>query len=556
MAYSIGIDFGTESGRVLLLDLATGQEVAKSVIPYAHGVIDLVLPGSDRELPPDWALQDPMDYIDVISLGIADVLHAEGVRAKEIIGLGVDFTSCTVLPVMGDGTPLCFMAEWRDHPHAWPKLWKHHAAQSIANRLTDRAEEMKESFLTRYGGKISSEWYFPKLLQIFEEDREVYEASYAFIEAADWIVWHMTGQENRNSCTAGFKAMWSENDGIPSNAFFESVNSNFKQPMEKLGNTFLPLGSLAGMLRKELAEGLGLPSNISVAVGNIDAHVSVPGAGVSRPGTLVMVIGTSICHLIATDVEVRLPGITGVVQNGVLPGYYGYEAGQAAAGDMLGWFVSKCISADYLLAAEKLGISSYEYLEGLAKQLIPGQSGIIALDWWNGNRSTIGDSDLSGFIMGVTLGTKPEEIYRALLESIVFGTRTIIANFINHDVTIDNLVACGGLPIRSPLLMQLYADICKLPVTVPRSSEVAARGAALFGAVAAGAQRGGFDSIEEASDKLKPETQVIYEPNDTVAGTYDRLYRVYEELYGLFGRDRQHLQHELKALRRETGFGG
>lgn len=549
MAYALGIDYGTQSGRVVLLDLSTGEEIATHVVPYAHGVIDATLPGTGETLPPDWALQHPMDYLDVLHKGIPAVIEESGVEAKAVIGLGIDFTSCTVLPVAKDGRPLCLMPEWQDRKHAWPKLWKHHAAQPIADRINAIAKERGESFLSRYGGRISSEWYYPKLIEVFEEDRQVYDASFAFIEATDWVVWYLTGKEVRNSCTAGYKAMWSDDEGLPDETFFRAVNPEFSDAAAKLGNAFFPLGTRAGTVATLMASRLGLTGEVAVAVGNVDAMVSVPPVGVDRPGSLVMVMGTSICHLALSNEEVRLNGVTGVVKDGILPGLYGYEAGQAAVGDMFEWFVTTQVPREYHEEAEAKGVSIYEHLETLASALTPGANGLIAMDWWNGNRSILGDADLSGILIGQTLATSPEEIYRALLESTAMGTYRIVENFEENGIPIEELVACGGLPQKSPLLMQIYADVNNRTVVVRASKEIPARGAAMFGAVAAGRDGGGFDSIEQASQALAAPVLTTYQPNPTARQTYEEMYQIYREVYDFFGRDRVDLLHRLKQIR-------
>ena len=342
--YAIGVDFGTESGRAVLLDLSTGVDLASSVVRYPSAVIDRTLPSTGEQLPPDWALQDPDDWVMVINDAVPDVVSKAGVPADQVVGLGVDFTSCTVLPVTADGTPLCTIARWRERKHAWPKLWKHHAAQPIADRLNEVALERGDEFLSRYGGRISSEWYFPKLISVWLEDREVYDECDGFIEATDWIVWYLTGVECRQSATAGYKAMWSPAEGLPPREYFEAAYPGFDSPGEKLGDTFVPLGTRAGTLRPDVARRVGLPESVAVAVGNVDAWVSVPGVGVEEPGRFVLVIGTSICDMIVDPKETRLPGITGVVRDGILPGLYGYEAGQAAVGDMLAWFVENMVA--------------------------------------------------------------------------------------------------------------------------------------------------------------------------------------------------------------------
>lgn len=552
MAYAIGVDYGTESGRVLLLDLTTGVEVAVHVVPYVHGVIDDLLPGTTHTLPADFALQHPQDYLDVLRTGIPAVLRVTGVRALDVVGLGIDFTSCTVLPTTAQGLPLCLLEAWERRPHAWPKLWKHHSAQRFADRINEVARTREESFLARYGGRVSSEWYYPKLLEIFVEDRAVYDAAATFVEATDWVVWQLTGMLKRNSCTAGYKALIDDEGKLPNESFFCAVHPEFADARRLLGDTFYPVGTRAGMLHDAWAEQLGLGKHVAVAVGNVDAHVSVPGAGVSQPGSFVMVVGTSICDLAVSREQAFVDGMTGVVKDGVLPGYYGYEAGQAAAGDMLAWFVHEAVGETDTAQAAQSGRSVYELLEEQAALLAPGETGLVALDWWNGNRSVLGDADLGGMIAGFSLATKKHEIYRALLESIAFGTRRIIENFTAEGIGMQELVAVGGLAHKSPLLMQLYADICQLPVTVRDSQEIPARGAALFGAVAAGKEQGGFASISEAVTVLAPTVITRYEPNVRHATQYEEIYAIYRRLYEYLGREQVDLLHRLKHRRQQV----
>jgi L-ribulokinase len=534
--YTIGVDFGTESGRVLVLDTRMGQERGVAVVPYASGVIDRALPGTGEALPPDWALQDPDDWLSVLEQGIPEALAQAEIGAAEIAGIGIDFTSCTVLPVSADGTPLCTLEPWRGRPHAWPKLWKHHSAQHVADRLNAIALERHEDWLERYGGRISSEWYFPKLIELWLEDREVYDGCDRFIEATDWIVWWLIGRELRQTATAGFKALWSPADGLPSTEYFTAAYPGFDQPAEKLGERFVPLGTRAGTLRPEVAQRIGLTSSVAVAVGNVDAWVCFAGAGVERPGVYVPVVGTSTCEMVVDPREIRLPGITGVVKDGILPGLYGYEAGQAAVGDMLAWFVGT------------LGVGGpdgFTALEERAAELAPGETGLLALGWWNGNRTILADADLTGAIFGLTLHSGPDQVYRALLEAIAFGSRRIIDNFAEHGLGVEEIVAVGGIAERSPLTMQLLADISGLRVTVPASREVPARGSALFGAVAAGI----FGDISEAIGALRPDVGHTYEPRADAKETYDRMYAVYRDLYDLLGRARVELLHRLKRIR-------
>ncbi|MDK2815064.1 MAG: L-ribulokinase [Thermoanaerobacter sp.] len=547
--YSIGIDYGTESARALLLNLETGEEVATSVMNYPHGVMDEELPDGTK-LPQDWALQHPDDYIEVLKKIVADVINQAGIDKADVIGLGIDFTACTMLPIKKDGTPLCDIPQYKSNPHSYVKLWKHHAAQPEANKLNEIASQRGEDFLARYGGKISSEWLIPKIWQILNEAPDIYEEADKFIEATDWVVMKLTGNERRNSCTAGYKAIWHKRKGYPSKDFFRALDERLENLVEeKLSKDIYPLGTKAGELIPEMADMMGLNPGVAVAVGNVDAHVSVPAVGVTSPGKMVMVMGTSICHLVLDDKEVEVPGMCGVVEDGIIPGFYGYEAGQSAVGDIFAWFVDNCVPYEYKIEAEKRGISIHELLTEKAAKLKPGKSGLLAIDWWNGNRSVLVDADLTGVILGMTLTTKPEEIYRALIEATAFGTRMIIDTFNQNGVSINELYACGGLPEKNPMLMQIYADVTNLKIKVSKSSQTPALGAAMFGAVAAGKEKGGFDSIFEAArviPKLKEET---YNPIPENVEIYDKLFEEYKLLHDYFGRGINNVMKRLKVLK-------
>jgi L-ribulokinase len=543
-AYAIGVDFGTASARTLLLDLRSGDELAVADFAYPHGVIADILPDTGERLPSDWALHEPADYMTVLEAGIASVLAQAPAAATHVIGIGVDATCCTVLPVTETGVPLCDLAKWRPRPHAWAKMWKHHAAQPVATRLNEVAAERDEPFLARYGGRISSEWYFPKLIEIWLEDREIYDASAAFIEVTDWVVWQLSGQERRSSCPAAYKALWSEAEGLPSDEFFQAAYPGFSQPGAKLGDVFFPLGTRAGPVRRELADKLGLPANVAVAVGNVDSFVSFPGAGAEGSQTYVMVIGTSICDMVVHPQEILLAGITGVAKDGILAGLYGYEAGQPAVGDMFGWF------ADNLAPAGASGPDLLPGLERAAGALAPGETGLVALDWWNGNRSVLADADLSGVLVGLTLQTSAVDIYRALLESTAFGNKAILDNFVEGGLQLSEIVACGGLADKSPLLMQLIADVSGLPVKIAGSPQVPARGSALFGAVAAGPELGGFATISDAARALEPRVKHVYTPDPAATATYGAVYKVWKDLHDSLGRTHASWLHELKDQKR------
>lgn len=547
--YAIGVDYGTESGRALLVDIATGEEVATHVTPYRHGVIDEALPGTGLKLEPDWALQHPEDYMEVLRQSVPAVLREAGVSADSVIGIGIDFTACTVMPLDTAGTPLCLKPEWREHPHSWVKLWKHHTAQDEANKINETAEARGEAFLARYGGRTSSEWMLAKVWQILDEAPEVYDSADLFMEAADWVVMRMTGNLVRNSCTAGYKALWHKRDGFPSGAYLEALNPRLADlPDTKLRGPILPLGAKAGGLSSEMAEAMGLRPGTAVAVGNIDAHAMVPAVGVVTPGKLVLAMGTSTCHLLLTEDEVLAEGISGVVEDGIVAGYYGYEAGQSAVGDIFAWYVDEAVPAYVKHEAEAAGTGIHQWLERQAAASRPGESGLLALDWWNGNRSVLMDADLTGLIVGLSLATKPAEIYRALLEATAFGTRRIIEAFEAGGVRIDELYACGGLPQRNRLLMQIYADVTGREIRIADSTQTAALGAAMFGAVAAGAEAGGFDSVAEAAARMARVREETFKPDSANVTIYDQLYREYKELHDYFGRE-SGVMKRLKALK-------
>jgi len=550
--YAIGVDFGTESGRTVLVDVSTGRELASSMHVYANGVIDETLPGTTIALEPDWALQDPNDYLEVFKTTIPAVLAESGVNPNDVIGIGIDFTSCTMLPTTANGTPLCFLPQWRTHPHAWVKLWKHHAAQPEANQLNQIARELGYTFLDRYGGKISSEWFFPKAWQILDEAPEVYAAADRLIEAADWVVWQLTGVETRNACTAGYKAIWSKRDGFPPNAFFKALDPRMEHIIdEKMSRTLCPLGAQAGSLTEEAARWSGLKQGTPVAVANVDAHVVVPAATVFEPGRMVIIMGTSNCHMLLGAQERDVPGICGVVQDGIIPGFAGYEAGQSCVGDSFAWFVEQCVPASYISQAEARGLNIHQLLEEKAALLQPGESGLLALDWWNGNRTILVDIDLTGLLLGLTLATRPEEIYRALIESTAYGTRMIIENFETHGVPVKEIVAAGGLPERNTLLMQIYADVTGRPIYLMGTSQGGAFGSAMHAAVAAGSQTGGYASIFEAAKHMAHLRQEAFTPIPAHQSIYDRLYGEYVTLYDYFGRGSNDVMKRLKRLREE-----
>jgi L-ribulokinase len=516
----------------VLVDVATGREIASAVHEYKSGVIDDHLPGHGQILPSDWALQDPDDYLESLGMTVKAVLAQSRIDPTQVIGIGIDFTACTMMPVTDDGTPLCRLGDHRSNPHSWVKLWKHHAAQPEADLINATAESRSEPWLDRYGRKTSSEWFFAKALQILDEAPEIYAHADRLIEAADWIIWQLTGVETRNSTTAGYKALWSKQNGFPERQFFSALNPGFADVIdEKMSREIANPGERAGGITPFAANLTGLVPGTAVAVANVDAHVSVPAATVVSPGRLVAVMGTSTCHIALADVDLVVPGVCGVVEDGVVPGLFGYEAGQAAVGDMFGWF------AGLVTGADKPTRETHQLLEQEAAMLAPAESGLVAIDWWNGNRSVLVDADLTGLLMGATLSTRRGEIYRALLEATVFGTRVIIDAMETAGVRIDEIVACGGLPFQNRLLMQLTADITGRPVRVTESRQTPALGSAMFAAVAAGPKLGGYESILEASSAMARLGDDEYLPTASAGPIYDDLYEIYRSLHDSLGAE-------------------
>lgn len=551
--YTIGVDFGTESGRAVLVDVTNGKEIATSVYPYKHAVIDEWLPGTRVRLEPDWALQDPEDYIRTFKTTVPAVLKKSGVSTEDVIGIGIDFTACTMLPVKADGTPLCTLPEFRKHPHAWVKLWKHHAAQPEADKINATARRMGETWLDRYGGKISSEWFFSKTLQILDEAPEIYAAADRLIEAADWVVWQLTGVETRNSCTAGYKAMWSKREGFPRREYFGALDPRLERVIdEKMTHQTVPMGDRAGGLTAQAAKWTGLQPGTAVAIANVDAHASVPAATVVEPARMVMIMGTSTCHMVLGKDEHLVPGICGYVEDGIIPGFFGYEAGQSCVGDHFAWFVENAVPPKYHSLAKKGKSDLHRVLEQEAAKLKPGESGLLALDWWNGNRSTLVDVDLTGALLGATLATQAPEIYRALIEATAFGTRVIVEAFDQNGVPVNEFVACGGLPEKNKLLMQIYADVTGREIKLTASTQTPALGSAMFAAVAAGCAAGGYDSIFDAARKMARLKKESFKPIPAHQKVYDQLYAEYVRLYDYYGRGANNVMKTLKKIKAEA----
>lgn len=545
--YVVGVDFGSLSGRAIVSDADDGTVLGEAVYEYPSQIMDHSLDAVDDsiELGPAWALQDPQDYLDVLANAIPEAVKQSGVDPESIIGIGTDFTASTPLPVYHNGQPLCFDDKFRTRPHAWVKLWKHHAAQEQANRLNELAAKRGEEWLPRYGGRISSEWEFAKALQLYEEDREIYDAMDLWVEAADWIVWQLCGNYTRNSCCAGYKGIYQ--DGYPSEEFLEELSPGFGSFVaEKLDWPLSDLGDKAGGLTAEAAQLTGLPEGIAVSTGNIDAHVTAPAADGVEPGQLVAIMGTSSCHMVSSDKRIEVPGMCGVVRGGIVAGLFGYEAGQSGVGDIFAWYMGNALPADYVDEAKEKGVSTFKLLADKASEQKVGEHGLVALDWLSGCRSPLMDHDLSGVIVGLTLQTKPEDIYRALVEATAYGTRTIVDGFVDSGVEVNEFIAAGGL-IKDPFLMQIYADVLNMPISVIGTTQGAALGAAMHACVAAGI----YDTIADAAEAMGRKDKALYQPDADRAQAYERLYQHYCSLRDFFGVTQVELMHDLKAGQRK-----
>lgn len=547
--YAIGVDFGTLSARALVAEIGTGDEVATATMDYPHAVMSHALP-TGEELGSGWALQHPGDYIECLKYVVPAALQKAGIRPEDVIGVGIDCTASTFFPVDEQGTPLCLTPEFAHNPHAWAKLWKHHGAQAEANEMTRVAIERNEPFLARYGGRISSEWTLPKIWEILRHAPEVYRAADRFVEAGDWLVFLLTGRMAKSASIAGYKALWSRAAGYPSHAYLRALDPALAFSCdEKLPGALYPPGARAGDLTEAGARMTGLIPGTAVAVANIDAHVSMPATGAVTAGRMLMIMGTSTCDIMLADEVRAVPGMCGAVSDGVIDGLVGFEAGQSCVGDGLNWFIEHCVPERYAQKARARHIGLHELLTERAARLRPGESGLLALDWLNGNRSVLVDADLTGLILGLTLSTKPEEIYRSLIEATAFGARVIFETFEENGVSIRELVACGGIAKKNHFLMQIYANVLNREIRVARAAQAPALGAAMFGAVAAGKERDGYATIADAAREMGGVDETVFYPDREHVRVYDELYDVYKDLHDHFGRGGTDAMRRLQQLK-------
>ena len=538
--YAIGIDFGTLSGRCIVVDCRDGRELAEATCEYPHGVLDDRLPNGAK-LPPLYALQHPEDYLLVLKTTIREALEKARVSPQEVTGVGIDFTACTVMPVDKTGTPLCLRPEYAANPHAYVKLWKHHAAQPEADAINELAKTRKEAWLDVYGGKVSSEWALPKILQVLREAPEVYGETARFMEAADWVVSKLVGKETHSRSFAGYKGLYYD-DTYPSNAFMTALDPGLDGIVgTKLSTKINGICTAAGTLCPEGAALTGLCEGTPVAVPQIDGHSAMPALKITGAGELMLIMGTSACHIVNAVTSRNMDGICGHVKDSVIPGFDTYEAGQSAVGDIFDWFVKYYTPAAYAEEAKQRGVSAHVILTEKAEKLAVGESGLIALDWMNGNRSILNDARLSGMILGMTLQTKPEEIYRALLEATAFGTKMIVDTLEKNQIPIDCVKVAGGIANKNALLMQIYSDVLNREIQICESTQAGALGSAIYAAVVSGR----YETIQQAADAMGTSFTKHYIPKPQNQRAYEKLYAEYVQLHDYFGKGGNHVMKRL-----------
>ena len=530
--YLIGLDFGTLSVRALLMDAESGEEVAVSEFLYPHAVMDRTLP-SGKKLPPRYALQHPQDYIDGLQVTVREVLATSQIDPQSVAGLCVDFTTCTVVPIDENGTPLCLLDGYADEPHAYVKLWKHHAALSYAEEITEKAMARGEDWLSVYGGRVSCEWLLPKIVEVLREAPEIYDATARFADAGDWISLLLTGEHTTGAGFAGLKAFWTADGGFPSNDFYTAIDPRLDGIVgTKICNDVRASGDRLGKLSAEGAKLIGLPEGTPLATPLVDGSTPLPALAATNEGEMTLIVGTSGVALVLAKEKKDIPGLCGYVKDSVIPGYYTFESGQAGVGDMFSWFVHQCVPRAYEEEAEACGMNIHAYLRKKASALRVGESRLIALDWFNGNRSVLKDDALSGMILGLTLKTRPEEIYRALIEASAFGVRMIMETFEAHGIKVDRICAAGGIAQKDPMMMQIYADVLQREVRVAGSAQSAARGSAIYAATAAGL----FPDVPTAVAHYALPDRAHYHPIPENVSAYNRLYDEYVRLHDYFGR--------------------
>ncbi len=557
--FAIGVDYGTNSVRALIVDVADGAEIATHVYDYPSGEAGVLLDSKD----PNLARQSPADYIEgfykSVRRAVAGAKRKRGFKPENVVGIGVDTTGSTPIPVDRDGTPLALLPKFKKRLAAQAWLWKDHTGHAEAAEITAKAKSDPDRYLANCGGTYSSEWYWSKILHCKREDPKTFAAAYSWVELADFIPAYITGNTDpltmkRGICAAGHKAMYGAAwGGLPKPDFLASLDPDLVAVREHYSSEVVPADQVAGQLTAAVAKKVGLPAGVTVAVGAFDAHMGAVGAGI-RPGTLVKIIGTSTCDMMVAPMDRELPeipGLCGVVPGSIIPGMYGLEAGQSAVGDIFNWFTRHLAPAKYASKGD-----AHANLTRDAEKLEPGESGLLALDWNNGNRTILVDPLLTGLLIGQTLHTQAPEIYRALVEATAFGALTIINRFEEYGVKVEEVVNCGGIAEKNPFVMQIYADVCNRPMKISRSAQTCALGAAIFGAVAGGA----YSSVQAAQEKMTGVKKQAYHPDAGRAAVYAELYKRYRELHDAFGlpgqRDSLHrVMKELISIRNRVRKG-
>ena len=541
MKYSIGIDFGTGSGRVLVIDVQTGSIKGMSVVKYKSGTIEKTLMGNP--LPANFALQDTRDYMEVLEKGIPAALLDAGVHGDAIVGLGVDFTSSTMVVTDEHLVPLSWKEEHKDNPHAYVKLWKHHGAEEEADAIRAIGNSSDQDWLSHYGYNVTSEWMIPKILELKNKAPELLSEVAHIMEAGDWVVSTLIKENVRSNCSRGYKSFWNEEQGFFYD-FYQAVDAELPLIIEeKLEGKLVKIGEQAGTLADEWSQALGLPTGLPIAAAIIDAHSALLGIGSVQPNQFTMVMGTSTCHLMLNEEQKKIPGISGSVRDAIVPNLYAYEAGQSAVGDLF-QYVIKQAPHHYVEEATAQNVSIFDFIEQKAASTTVGSSGLVVLDWHNGNRSPLSNSELSGVLIGQTLHTKFEDIYRAHMEATAFGTKMIMSAYEQFGMTVDEVFACGGLPQKNALLMQIYADILNKPIHISASDYASGVGAAILGGVAGGA----YDSIEAAAASMKQPLLGVIHPIPANVEKYQELFVIYQEMHNYFGIEKTNIMKKLKDL--------
>ncbi|MEG0852463.1 MAG: ribulokinase [Angelakisella sp.] len=527
--YALGLDYGTLSVRALLVEMNTGREAAEAVYTYPHGVMHSALPDG-TQLPPDFALAHPADYLEGLFTVVPQVMEKAGITGAQVTGIGISATSATLVPLSGDLTPLCLLPGFENRPHAYIKLWKHHGAVPQTQRMYETALNRGEPWLQNFGGRINCEFLMPKILETALQDPEVYEKTVYMAEMGEWLTGVLTGTFAKSRCMASCNSLYDEQNGFPKSDFFTECYPEINPPLQKLDAPLVSLGSTTGTLESAVAEQLGLPAGLPIASAIIDSHSAVLGCGATQAGDLVAVLGTSACYLYSDRSGGGIPGIYSAAYQAHAPGLYGYEGGQSCVGDLLAWAVERIIPAQCYEEARSHGMNIHQYLMEKAASLPPGGHGLIALDWWSGVRSPLMNPRLTGVLSGLTLDTQPEEIYLALLEAICFGARRIIETFTEAGHTIARCFAAGGIPQRNPLLMQVLSNICNREFAVCGSAQASALGAAILGAAAAGQP----EDFAQHISRMAAAPTGSYCPQQDKVEEYERLYQKYLRMSAFF----------------------